>query len=86
MMLKDEEECRAFFEDICALTELRAIEQRFEVAKMLYHQHVYTEIMEQTNASSATVSRVRRMLYSGKCIEELLKRMDEEDARKDLDV
>ena len=80
LMLRDEEECRAFFEDICAITELRAIEQRFDVARMLHQQHVYTEIMEKTNASSATVSRVRRMLYSGRCIGDLLERLDAADA------
>lgn len=64
--LKNEEECIAFFEDLCSISELYSIEQRFEVAKMLYKDNVYTEITKQTNASTATISRVKRMLsYDG---------------------
>ena len=55
--LKDLEECCNFFEDICAVTELRSMEQRFEVARMLKQEKVYTEIRQKTNASSATISR-----------------------------
>ena len=32
LTLKDEEECYAFFQDLCTVSELRAMEQRFEVA------------------------------------------------------
>lgn len=78
LQLKDLEECRQFFEDLCAMTELRSIEQRFEVATMLHHDQVYTEIKEKTNASSATISRVNRMLnYGTGCISEILDRMDQ---------
>lgn len=59
------EECCQFFDDLCAVTELRAMEQRFDVAKLLCQDKVYTEIMEATNASSATISRVNRMLNYG---------------------
>lgn len=74
--LKDLEECCNFFEDICAVTELRSMEQRFEVAKMLRQDKVYTEIMQKTNASSATISRVNRMLnYGTGCLGEVLDKM-----------
>ena len=63
--LKSLEECFDFFEDICAMTELRSMEQRFEVASMLKKEKVYTEIMSETNASSATISRVNRSLNYG---------------------
>ena len=77
LTLKDVEECRRFFEDLCAMTELTSIEQRFEVAKMLHQDRVYTEIKEKTNASSATISRVNRMLnYGTGCVAEILDRMD----------
>ena len=35
LLLKDEEECYSFFRDVCTIAELRAMEQRFEVARML---------------------------------------------------
>lgn len=77
--LKDLQECMDFFEDVCAMTELQSMEQRFEVAKMLNEKKVYTEIMEKTNASTATISRVNRMLqYGTGCLSTVLDRMEEE--------
>ncbi len=63
--LETVEECIRFFDDLCAVTELRAIEQRFDVAKMLLDGMVYTAILTETRASSATVSRVNRVLQGG---------------------
>lgn len=59
------EECLRFFDDLCAVTELRTLEQRYDVAKGLQQGKVYAEIRRQTGASSATVSRVSRMLNYG---------------------
>ena len=63
--LQDVDSCYRFFQDLCSITELRAIEQRFDVAKLLYEGKVYTEIVEITGASSATISRVNRALKYG---------------------
>ena len=65
LQLQTLEECYDFFEDICTVNELRSMEQRFEVAKMLREDKVYTEIMQKTSASSATISRVNRSLLYG---------------------
>jgi len=65
LALNSLEECCRFFDDLCAVTELRAMEQRFDVAKMLHNGKVYTTILSQTGASSATVSRVNRALNYG---------------------
>ena len=35
LKLRDLEECRRFFEDLCTPTELQAMEQRFDVAVYL---------------------------------------------------
>ena len=59
------EECCAFFDDLCTVGELRAMEQRFDVATMLDDGLVYTEILEKTGASSATISRVNRIFSFG---------------------
>ena len=81
--LKDLQECCDFFEDICAVTELRAMEQRFEVAKMLYEDNVYTEIMQKTKASSATISRVNRMLnYGTGCLGRIFDRLAEKEEKE----
>ena len=65
LMLKDEQECYDFFQDLCTVSELRAMEQRFEVASLLDDGMIYNEILERTGASSATISRVNRSLSYG---------------------
>ena len=60
------EECRSFFKDLCTIPELKALSQRFQVAKMLMDDNVYSEIVRKTGASTATISRVNRSLtYDG---------------------
>ena len=63
--LQNIEECYKFFEDIATITELKAISQRIQVAKMLKEKKVYTEISEVTGASTATISRVNKCLNYG---------------------
>ena len=63
--LKDLEECYDFFEDLCTIQELKAISQRLVVAKMLSEKCVYTDIVNATGASTATISRVNRSLQYG---------------------
>ena len=63
--LKTMEECTAFFDDLCTVGELRAMEQRYDVALLLDDGLVYTEILEKTGASSATISRVNRIFSFG---------------------
>ena len=65
LTLKTEEECRQFMEDLCTVSELKAMEQRIEVATLLDKGMIYSEILEQTGASSATISRVNRCLQYG---------------------
>ena len=62
LKLKDLDECCRFFDDLCTPTELRSMEQRFDVAVYLQQGMVYLDILEKTGASSATISRVRRSL------------------------
>ena len=65
LTLESEEECFAFFEDVCTVNELLTLAQRFEVAKMLTEGHTYLEVAEETGASTATISRVNRSLNYG---------------------
>ena len=59
------EECYRFFEDLCTVQELKAMSQRFVVAKMLTQNQVYSNIVKETGASTATISRVNRSLKYG---------------------
>lgn len=65
LALETEEECENFFDDLCTIKELQSISQRLSVAKMLKEGCVYNEIVEATNASTATISRVNRSLQYG---------------------
>lgn len=79
LLLKNDEECYQFFEDICTVSELKALVQRLEVARMLRHGHIYDEIVERTGASTATISRVKRCLhYGADGYKIILERLEEE--------
>ncbi|WMJ79582.1 YerC/YecD family TrpR-related protein [Clostridium sp. MB40-C1] len=65
LSLKTKEECYRFFEDIFTINELKSVEQRLQVAKMLKQKKTYTEIASATGASTATISRVNRCLNYG---------------------
>ena len=65
LTLKTKEECAEFFADACTPKELQAIAQRFVVAEMLYNKRVYSDIIEETGASTATISRVGRSINNG---------------------
>ena len=65
LSLQTEEECLAFFEDICTIKELQDMSQRFAVAKMLNRGEKYQTIEDSTGASTATISRVNKCLIYG---------------------
>lgn len=65
LSLESIEECYQFFEDICTVSELKALSQRLEVARMLSVGHTYDDIVARTGASTATISRVKRCLNYG---------------------
>ena len=65
LSLETVDECYKFFEDVCTVKELQSIAQRFTVAKMLTEKKVYSEIVAQTGAATATISRVNRSLSYG---------------------
>ena len=65
LTLETVEEMMKFFSDLCTVSELNALEQRFQVAELLNQGLIYNEILEKTGASSATISRVNRSLQYG---------------------
>ena len=65
LKLQTVEDCYDFFEDLCTIAELRAMVQRFQVARMLDEGCIYETIVEKTGASTATISRVKRCLVYG---------------------
>ncbi len=78
LSLETKEECYNFFEDLCTMNELQSIVQRIVVAKMLSENQIYTKIVEETGASTATISRVNRSLqYGCNGYEEIFNRVEE---------
>ena len=65
LTLETVEEAMKFFDDLCTVSELQAMEQRFQVAVFLHEGMIYNEILDKTGASSATISRVNRSLQYG---------------------
>lgn len=63
--VKNEEECASLFADICTPKEIQSMAQRLFVAKLLSDGRVYTDIIKETGASTATISRVRRTMTDG---------------------
>ncbi|MEG1719259.1 MAG: YerC/YecD family TrpR-related protein [Clostridia bacterium] len=63
--LNSEKECENFFEDLCTISELKSMIQRFMVAKLLKEGVVYSDIVKQTGASTATISRVNKCIMYG---------------------
>ena len=65
LSIKDEEECRQFFDDVATIREMLDMSARLEVARMLDEGTVFSEISKETGASSATISRVNKCLTYG---------------------
>ena len=79
MQLETEEECYRFFEDLCTVNELQAMAQRWQVARLLADRKTYSEIEEETNASTATISRInKRLLYGADGYKKVLKKLEED--------
>lgn len=80
LALETREECYDFFEDLCTVQELKALSQRIVVAKMLSDNCVYTDIVKETGASTATISRVNRSLqYGCDAYDKIFKRIKENE-------
>lgn len=65
LSLETVEECMKFFDDLCTVSEIMAMEQRYQVASCLDDGMIYNDILAETGASSATISRVNRSLQYG---------------------
>lgn len=66
LKLKTVDECKKFFRDLCTLSELNSMAERFAVAKMIDKKIPYREISKKTGSSTATIARVAHWLHHGK--------------------
>lgn len=63
--LKNLDECYELFDDLCTISEIQSLAQRIEVAQMLNLKKTYDTIQNETGASTATISRIRRCVDYG---------------------
>jgi TrpR-related protein YerC/YecD len=79
LSLKTPDDCYAFLEDLCTVSELKSMEQRFTVARMLTDGMQYAEIVGKTGASTATISRVNRAhMYGADGYQKVIKKIKEQ--------
>ena len=71
--LENEEDCRALLEDLCTAKELENMAERCHAAKLLLEGKTYSQVMEEVEISSATLSRVSRCVQYGKGYSKVLK-------------
>ena len=80
--LQNTEDCADFFEDLCTVAELKAMAQRFHVARLLSEKKIYNDIVSETQASTATISRVNRaLLYGSGGYAKILRKQAEENKK-----
>tara|TARA_B100001939_G_scaffold169052_1_gene145797 strand:- start:290 stop:556 length:267 start_codon:yes stop_codon:yes gene_type:complete len=78
LLLKNKNEVNDFLKDLCTPAELKALEERWSVAQLLYEDNLsYRDIATKLETSTTTVTRVARFLsnepYQG--YKKLLKRI-----------
>ena len=72
--IDDPQTCRALFEDLCTAKELENMAERCWAAKLLMEGNTYNQVMERSDISTATLSRVSRCVQYGKGYSALLKK------------
>ena len=65
LSLQTEDDVYRLLDDLCTITEIKAMSQRINVAKLLSGDTTYNEVARETGASTATISRVKRCLNYG---------------------
>ena len=84
LKLQTVEDCYDFFEDLCTIAELWAMVQRFQVARMLDEGRIYSDIVQETGASTATISRVNKCLvYGSDGYRKMLDRLKEDETAEE---
>lgn len=71
--LGSKEDCRALFDDLCTAKEIEKMAERIYAAKLLLQGKTYSQIMEEADISSATLSRVSRCVQYGSGYTKMLK-------------
>lgn len=66
LKLETADECKKFFRDLCTVSELSSMTERFQSVKMINDGISYREISKKTGSSTATITRVAHWFHHGK--------------------
>jgi TrpR-related protein YerC/YecD len=79
LSLQNQDDAYRLLDDLCTISEIKALTQRLQVARMLSKDVTYNTIAAGTGASTATISRVKRCLnYGADGYQRVLQRLPEE--------
>ena len=59
-------QCEELFDDLCTKKEIEKMAERLCAAKLLMEGKTYTQVIAETDISSATLSRISRCVQYGK--------------------
>lgn len=65
LRLESADDCKMLLDDLCTPKEIEQMAQRVRAAKLLLSGKTYSQVIEQTEISSATLSRVSRCIRHG---------------------
>ena len=65
LKLRTQEDCAAFFADLCTEKEMENMASRLAAAKLLIEGKTYLQVIDSVEISSATLSRVSRCVRHG---------------------
>ncbi len=74
LSLESVQDCEELFGDLCTMKEIEQMAQRVRAAKLLLEKKTYSTVIEQTDISSATLSRVSRCVQYGKGYSKFIKK------------
>lgn len=83
LALQSQEECYAFFEDLCTMKELSDMSQRLQAARMLLQGRTYEQIVKSAEISTATISRINRCIqYGNGGYRTVISRLDSQETKE----
>lgn len=65
LTLKNTKECEQFFRDLCTISEIKSMVERFSIVQALREGKSYRTIAKEVGASTTTVTRVAHWLEQG---------------------
>ena len=73
LSLETREDCLLLFDDLCTYKEIERMALRVRAAKLLIEGKTYSQVIDEVEISSATLSRISRCVQYGSGYAKLLK-------------